>query len=92
MTTPRCINPEHLVLGTHQDNMRDRSERGRVADVGGELNPRALLDWAAVEDIRKNYIPYKKGIRQYFATKYDVNLHVISAVIGRRAWNTNQVY
>lgn len=28
---PRCINPEHLVGGTHQDNMDDRRIRGRLA-------------------------------------------------------------
>lgn len=28
---PGCVNPEHLEIGTHQDNMDDRSERGRTA-------------------------------------------------------------
>ena len=27
--TPACINLDHLRAGTHQDNMRDRDERGR---------------------------------------------------------------
>ena len=26
---PRCINPNHLIQGTHQDNMQDKKLKGR---------------------------------------------------------------
>lgn len=84
---PRCINPEHLLLGSHADNMRDRKERGRCPNVTGENNPKAQLTWEAVQDIRTNYIPKKKGQRLYYATKYNVKPAVISDVVSHRSWN-----
>ena len=48
--TPNCVNPEHMLIGTHADNVADRVRRRRCAR--GEQHGRAKLTWSAVRDIR----------------------------------------
>lgn len=50
----RCINPAHLELGSHADNMRDMRERNRAAS--GARNARTKLTPEDVEWIRANYV------------------------------------
>jgi hypothetical protein len=47
---PSCVNPEHLFVGTHQDNARDRERKGRGggAKRRGEQNGRVKLTDAQV--------------------------------------------
>lgn len=47
----RCINPKHLKIGTHKDNMDDMNAKGRRGKVGGG-KPKLLTD-VEIEDIRQ---------------------------------------
>jgi len=46
----RCINPAHLKVGSHADNVQDRVDRDRSAK--GEQNGRSKLTEADVKNIR----------------------------------------
>ena len=60
---PRCINPDHLKLGTHNDNMRDMTSRKRQAV--GERQGAAKLTAAEVMAIRESYVRGSKEFGQY---------------------------
>src|SRR3546814_10885894 len=50
---PPCVNPAHLFLGTHRDNMRDRAQKGRNKNYCGEQHGMSRLTAAQVLDIRE---------------------------------------
>lgn len=52
---PRCVNPEHLFLGTMADNMRDRDKKGRHIAPVGSKNGQTQLTESMVLDIRARY-------------------------------------
>ncbi|MEG5063131.1 HNH endonuclease signature motif containing protein [Microcoleus sp. B3-A4] len=47
---PSCVNPEHLFLGTHKENMRDMVEKGRSNK--GSKNPQSKLTEKEVFQIK----------------------------------------
>ncbi len=51
---PICVNPDHLFVGTHEDNVRDRDKKGRGRVGFGENHGNAKLTDEAVRFIRDN--------------------------------------
>jgi hypothetical protein len=82
-----CVNPEHLVLGSQADNVRDMYERHRNANQKGEAHGRAKLTADQVKQIKAEYV---KGHSQFgqpaLAEKYGVTRMTISAIITGRNW------
>lgn len=50
--TPACVNPDHLFLGTHAENMADRDAKGRQVARKGIGHPQAKLTVVDVIAIR----------------------------------------
>lgn len=84
----RCINPAHLLIGTHKDNFNDARERGRLNPVKGEDMAHAKLSKALAEEIRRAYIPRSRvcGARA-LARKYGVAHSTIVRTVGGERWN-----
>ena len=61
-----CVNPDHLFLGTHQDNMNDMEEKGRRRVLSGEKSPVHRLTDKQIREIRARYegIPYHNNSRE----------------------------
>jgi hypothetical protein len=83
---PWCVNYEHLILGTPKENAADRGERGRHADVRGELNPGAKLTWSKVREMRAN--PAGQNVKQ-LAGKYGVDRTTIYRILKNKLWETD---
>lgn len=49
---PRCVNVDHLFLGTIADNNADRDQKGRHVALPGSANGFAKLDEGAVAEIK----------------------------------------
>jgi hypothetical protein len=50
----RCINPDHMFLGTYKDNFDDARLKGRLRWAVGEAHGRAVLNPDKVREIRKD--------------------------------------
>lgn len=76
---PLCCNPDHLEIGTHQDNVADRVARGRSAI--GEDNGRSVLSTTQVQHIRESQLSARA-----LAKHYGVDVKTITKIRSRETW------
>lgn len=72
---PLCVNPEHLFIGTHVDNMRDMVEKGRSYKGSGEKKGVSkLTNYQAAE------IMQATGTNRDIAKQYGVSVSVVGRI------------
>lgn len=78
-----CVNPEHLFLATHLENMQDCKAKGRHAH--GESNTRSKLTAEQVSELRslrdKGWKFHELGARFGITSSHATNIY------HRRAWS-----
>jgi len=91
---PSCVNPEHLELGTQQDNMNDKVKAGRSSKVGtkGEKHPLSILTEQDVILIKKFLKRHNgHGVNTFLGRWLNVSHKNISAIKHGKSWSWLEV-
>lgn len=83
---PRCVNPEHLFLGTHKQNMEDMARKGRGAGpyIRGSLNVNSILTTSNIIEIRR--LSNNDVKRAELSKKFGVSVTTIGRIVRKESW------
>lgn len=93
---PACVNPEHLELGTHQDNADDKVKRGRQSK--GTSSGRTKLTEGDIIEMRvlyKYYLTKRKSKKCKIYSKYStiglskmfqIGISTVDSIVRGESW------
>jgi len=82
----KCFNPDHLFVGTRQDNMNDKVDKNRQSRMKGEKSGTAKLSDKDIKEIRNHY-KNKNFNQQELAYIYNISGSQISKIINKVCWS-----
>lgn len=94
---PPCVNPTHMFIGSHNDNMADAKAKGRMRwantharridpslTVRGERHGQARLTLNDVEEIKRRYAGGE--LQRVIASDYGVRQTQVSRIVRGERW------
>lgn len=82
---PPCINPKHLFLGTHKDNVNDMISKGRRIYQKGEERYNSKLTWVKVSEIR-TLVKTTDLSQSKIAKLYNISEALVSGIVNNKTW------
>ena len=90
---PKCVNPNHLFLGTQKENLQDMYRKGRQRKIdtykSGEEHCNAKLSTTQVKEIRKLYSTTRISWRE-LAQRYNISKRCIGRIIHLETYKNAQ--
>lgn len=89
---PACINPGHMFLGTHQDNMTDKSLKDRArkgisnTKITGSKHKLSKLTEEQVLEIRRLYALESHILQREIGILFNISDKTVSQIILRQRW------
>jgi hypothetical protein len=80
-----CCNPNHLFLGTNDDNMADMVAKGRAHSLRGEANGNSKLTAAQVAEIRS-----ATGAQSRIAARFGISQALVSKIRRGENWQPKE--
>lgn len=77
-----CINPDHLILGTHQDNANDKVERNRQTKGVNQKN--AILNDEIVKQIKQRALTERSN--RILAKEFNISYSTIEKIKAGTRW------